>query len=43
MIVIINILMGKMDKMISKISVEIKRFIKQYVVPSLYHGTFLNH
>ena len=43
MIVIINILMGKMDKIISKISVEIKRFIKQYVVPSLYHATFLNH
>ena len=43
MIVILNILMEKTDKMISKISVEIKRFIKECVVPSLYHATFLNH
>ena len=31
------------NEMIRKISVEIKRFIKEYVVLSLYYETFLSH
>ena len=37
-IVIINI--EEKNEMIREISVEIKRFIKEYVVLSLYYGTF---
>ena len=40
-IVIINI--EKKNEMISKILVEIKRSIKEYVVLLLYYATFLSH
>lgn len=42
-IIIINILIEETDKMISKILVEIERFIKEYFVLWLYHATFLRH
>ena len=29
--------------MIKKVSVEIKRFINEYVLQSQYYATFLNH
>ena len=36
----INILLEEIDKMISKISVEVKRFIKDYVLLSLFMQHF---
>ena len=39
-IVIIKILTEKTDGMICKISIQLKRFIKEYVVLSFYHENF---
>ena len=41
--IIVTTNIEKNNEMIWKISVEIKRFIKEYVVQSLYHETFLSH
>ena len=43
MILTINSIMEETDEMIRKTSVEIYRFLKEYVVLSTYHTTFLSH